>query len=123
MILDHFPDVICIYRFGTFGTKDQTKDSDLDLGILFDTSPSTVDMWNLTQEIASEINKDVDLIDLGKASIVFQFQIITTGKRLFSRNESLCEQFEAKIWPMYIRFNEERKEILQDFEKRYGPTG
>ncbi|MGA8163565.1 MAG: nucleotidyltransferase domain-containing protein [Waddliaceae bacterium] len=119
LIIDRFPDVMGIYLFGSYGTLNETKTSDLDLAILFKKSPNNVELWNFSQEIASLINREVDLVDLNRASLVFQFQVLTTGKRVYCKDENACEQFEGKVWPMYIRFNEERKDILDDLNKRY----
>lgn len=39
------------------------------------------------QELAAQIGQDVDLIDLGSASTVFQAQIVHTGKIIYCTNE------------------------------------
>ena len=58
-------------------------DSDIDLAVLVAGKADPVRLWELGQTLASELDRDVDLIDLRAASTVMQYQIITTGRRLW----------------------------------------
>lgn len=107
-LLTAIPDVLAIYAFGSFGTKYERKDSDLDLAILPKKSMDSVALWNLAQEVAIEINKDVDLIDLLTASTIFRHQIITTGIRLYCSDKQHCDFIENCYISMYLRFKEDR---------------
>lgn len=107
------PSIAGIYLFGTFGTDYERKDSDIDLAILGEKVPDTVALWNIAQEIAQAIHRDVDLINLGESSTVFRYQVITEGKRIFTSNTLLCDQFELQALSRYYHFNEARQDILQ----------
>ncbi len=107
-ILMAFPDVLAIYIFGSFGTKYEKKDSDLDVAILPTKGVDTIVLWNLAQEIAIKINKDVDLIDLTSASTVFRHQIISSGTRIYCHDETQCAFIENCFTSMYLRFKEDR---------------
>lgn len=117
-IIQVFPRVKGIYVFGSFAKNEDTKESDLDLAILLDRPADKVMLWDLAQEIAIKINRDVDLIDLFSASTVFQFQIISSGKRIDSQDLKACDSFEDLTYSMYIRFNESRQDTLDDIKKR-----
>jgi hypothetical protein len=39
-------------------------------------------IWETAQHLASRIGMDVDLVNLGKASIVMQMQVVSGGRRL-----------------------------------------
>ncbi|MBI3541109.1 MAG: nucleotidyltransferase domain-containing protein, partial [Deltaproteobacteria bacterium] len=91
---------------------------DLDLGILCDRPLSALDRWNLQEELAKCLKRDIDLVDLRSASLVMKMQVITNGKRLYCKSVSLCEAFETYVYSAYCRFQEERKGILEDIEKR-----
>jgi predicted nucleotidyltransferase len=69
-ILGVYTDIIAIYFFGSFGTKYERNDSDVDISILSKIPIDSVKLWYFAQEIAAEIKRDVDLIDLGEASTV-----------------------------------------------------
>lgn len=112
------PDVLAIYLFGSVGTAHENAESDIDLAILPTTKLAAVPRYKLAQEIAVAIKKDVDLIDLLQASTVLRFQIISTGTRIFCSNKTVCDQFEMVTYSMYLRFNEERRGILEDVKRR-----
>ncbi len=117
-IKKEFPKIKGIYVFGSFAKKEHNDNSDLDIAILLDKPADTVTLWNVSQNIASRIQRDVDLIDLLAASTVFRFQIISTAKRIDTLNLKTCDAFEDLTYGMYIRLNDERKEILDDIKER-----
>ncbi len=51
-------------------------------------------LWDAGEAIARRL--DVDLVDLGSASTVMQFQIVTTGRRLFAADQS-ADRYEMFI--------------------------
>lgn len=114
-ILNRASSVLAIYVFGSFGNPYETTSSDLDLAILSTTSLDSVELWTISQNIAIEIDRDVDLIDLQKASTVFRFQVITTGTRIYCKDEKKCDVQENFYISRYLHLNEERAEILQSF--------
>jgi len=117
-ILKKVPNIIAIYRFGSFGTVYEKASSDLDLAILTDRPMDVVQRFELAQHIASIVNRDVDLIDLRRASTVLQFQIIGNGERIYCSDDYISELFADTVFSMYQRLNEERKYILADIKDR-----
>ena len=117
-IVEALPDVAGIYIFGSAGTNFEKKDSDIDLAILTISPILPAFLWDLSQIIAVHLSKDVDLINLKDASTVFCFQIISTGKRVYCRDQAICDEFEMLAYSSYLRLNEERKEIIDAIKKR-----
>lgn len=111
-----YPQVKGIYVFGSFASKTETQDSDLDIALLLDKPADSVTLWNVAQNIAYRIHREVDLVDLLAASTVFRFQIVTTAKLIDCQDFKSCDLFEDLSYSMYLRFNEERKEILEDIK-------
>jgi predicted nucleotidyltransferase len=111
-ITEKYQDVIAIYLFGSFGTEYENANSDVDLALSFKTSPDTVELWNFAQELAVGINKDVELIDLKRSTTVFQFEVLRLGKRVYCQDEGQADKLENLWISMYLRFNEERKDLL-----------
>ena len=70
--------------FGSFAKKTQTNNSDLDLAFLSKDNITNIERWNISQSLASDLNIDVDLIDLQKASDVLKFQIVSTGEIIYN---------------------------------------
>lgn len=114
-IVKEYPNLLAIYLFGSFGSQFETEESDLDLALLLDKPTDPVKLWNLAQRLAKKIRRDVDLIDLKRASTVFQFEIITNGELIFCTNQELCDKFKDLVYSMYVRFNDERQEIVESF--------
>lgn len=112
------PGLVSIYRFGSWGTPHARADSDVDLAVLLQSTMDSAHLWEVAQDIARVIGKDVDLIDLLQASTVMRMQVISTGKRLYCSNQIICEQFEDYVYVAYARLNEERRGILEDIKQR-----
>ncbi|NOX92196.1 MAG: nucleotidyltransferase domain-containing protein [Gammaproteobacteria bacterium] len=112
------PEVISIYSFGSWGTPHVRPDSDIDLAVLLQDPVDNVHLWDVAQDIAREMGKDVDLVDLLSASTVMQMQVISTGKRMYCGEQVVCERFEDYVYVAYARLNEERRGILEDIKQR-----
>lgn len=122
-ITKEIPELVAVILFGTFGSEYETHESDLDLALLANSTLDPLSLWNLSQEIALVVKRDVDLIDLRQASTVFRFQVISSGKVIYCANEKEYAQFDTTTFSMYFDFQETRKEILRDYEKgdlKYG---
>ncbi len=112
------PDVIAVYRFGTWGTDAERADSDLDLAVLPRQRLSAARCWEIAQQLATLAGCHVDLVDLRAASTVMAAQIVSQGERLYCSDERQCTEYEDYTYSAYARLNEERREILQDIRKR-----
>ena len=77
-------DAIAIYAFGSqlHGTSD--RESDLDLAVLVAGYAEPLALWDTAGTLADVTGCPVDLLDLRAASTVMQYQVITTGQRLWS---------------------------------------
>lgn len=117
-----YPQVIAIYVFGSFISTPRS-DSDLDLAVLLPAPADEVAFWNLAQQLAVSINRDVDLIDLRRASTIFRFQIIHSGNRIYCRDEVLANSFEDLVFSMYLNFNEKRAALIKSIKQRGGVYG
>ena len=110
-------DVNVIYLFGSSVKNTMRKDSDIDVAFLSDKSVDSFDLFLLSQKLANLLGREVDLIDIKKASTVFQAQIISTGLVIYSRDEKKRAVFEMVTYKSYARLNEEREEILNKIKE------
>ncbi len=117
-IRSKIPDVVAIYLFGSAAAGELRADSDIDLAVLPSTLLPAAPLWSLAQTLAVSAGRDVDLINLQSASTVMRAQVVSTGKRLFCANESLCSEFEGRVYADYARLNEERRQLLDDVRER-----
>ena len=70
----------------------------------------------MAQKISAEIKKEVDLVQLKKSSTVFQKEVVSKGIVIFEKNHIEREKFENTVLKKYMRLNEERKKILENYE-------
>jgi predicted nucleotidyltransferase len=112
------PGCVAIYLFGSHAGGSATPESDVDIAVLPASPLGEVDRWNLAQSLAVALGRDVDLVDLLRATTVMRVQVIDTGKLLFESDVSRRQEFEAIALSDYARLNEERREILADIRAR-----
>ena len=112
------PDLIALYRFGSQAKRSPRPDSDMDLAVLARNPVPALRCFELAQELAAQLHRDVDLVDLRSASTVMRMQVISTGECLDSPDESARQEFEMYVYSDYARLNEERREILKGITTR-----
>ncbi|MDZ4857148.1 MAG: nucleotidyltransferase domain-containing protein [Nitrospirota bacterium] len=106
------PGLIALYRFGSQAKGTVRPDSDIDLAVLAHNPIPPMHRFELAQELAIQLHRDVDLVDLRTASTVMRMQVISTGECLDAPNEPTRREFEMYVFSDYARLNEERREIL-----------
>jgi len=109
-----------IILFGSAAAGRMRDDSDVDLAFLSERSLDEYEVFIIAQELANELGRDVDLIDLSKASTVFKAYILGTGKIIYSSDENKKHEFQINTFKEYALLNEERKVILDRVRERGG---
>jgi len=107
-----------IYLFGSSVNGAFREDSDIDIAFLSDNELSDYEVFMIAQEIAGVFNRDIDLIDLSKASTVFKAQIVGTGKVIYCSDDTRRMYFEMRSFKEYALLNEEREVILRSIKER-----
>ena len=118
LLCDAIPDVWAIYIFGSLERGDQDAESDVDVGVLGPVSLGPTRVFDLAQQLAAVIHRDVDLLDLRSATTVMRMQVVSTGRCVYSCDEVKRKEFEMLVYSSYARLNEERREILKDIAAR-----
>lgn len=121
-LVDHVrnavPNLIALYRFGSYAQGTATPASDVDIAILAHQALLPSALFDLQQRLAALLHKEVDLIDLHAAPTVLRMQVLSTGECVFSGNDIRREEFETSVFSAYARLNEERRGILDDVRAR-----
>lgn len=118
ILRDAVPELLAVYQFGsTVGGTEHTE-SDLDLAFLASSPLPNLDRWTLQEDLAAELRRDIDLIDLRAASTVMQAQVVDRGTVLFEADRTARQQFEMNVCSAYALLNEERAGILEDVQAR-----
>jgi predicted nucleotidyltransferase len=119
-------DVVAIYLFGSLARGDDHAGSDVDLAILPRRPLAALARFDLQEELARQLGRDVDLIDLRSAPAVLRAQVFTNDVLLYCGDRFTRQLFEATALSDYARLNEERRGILDDIARRgsvYGGSG
>jgi uncharacterized protein len=120
-IVRRLPNVLSIYLFGSRAADTDNPDSDLDLAVLVAGYADTLALWNLSSEIANEINCDVDLLDMRAASTVLQYQILSKGIRIWESAEPHIALdvglYECAMLSDMTTLNEARAGLIADIQK------
>jgi predicted nucleotidyltransferase len=117
LLQNKLPCLSAAYLFGSHAQNSQGPDSDLDLAILVDgPSLDPIALWELSGELADIAGCAVDLIDLRAASTVLQYQIITTGRRLWAGNAE-ADLYESFILSEKTALDTARSALLSDITK------
>ena len=112
------PGCLAIYLFGSHAAGTAHPGSDVDVAFLAAGPLADETRWHLAQTLAITLGRDVDLVDLRRASAVMRVQVIGGGKLLFETDVTRRQEFEALALSDYARLNEERRGILDDIRAR-----
>lgn len=110
------PELMAVYLFGSQASGAATGSSDLDIAVLVPGSLDPLALWELAGELADFVNLPVDLVDLRSASTVLQYQIITSGRCIWS-SDSSAALYESFVLGEKTAFDAARAGLLGDIYK------
>lgn len=113
---DHCSDLLAIYAFGSRISGESGPESDLDLAVLVESKSDAVALWTLAGSLADRVGCSVDLLDLRAANTVMQYQIITTGKRLWEK-DCRAALYESFILSDKMALDEARAPLLDRIQQ------
>ncbi|MFQ5352014.1 MAG: nucleotidyltransferase domain-containing protein [Candidatus Binatia bacterium] len=107
--------VEAVYVFGSVAEARVRDDSDVDLAFLTARARDRVAVFDAAQRLGRE----VDLIDLRRASTVMKLQVLDKGRRIYTRDVVSADTFEMYAYGDYARLQEERAPTIRAFESLY----
>ena len=110
------PDALAFYAFGSRVQGTARADSDLDLAVLVPGYADPLALWSLAADLSVQAGCDVDLLDLRAASTVMQYQVLTTGERLWAR-EPDAGLFECYVMSEKLELDQARAGLLADITR------
>jgi predicted nucleotidyltransferase len=113
LIRTRFPLTLAIYAFGSQVQGNANAKSDLDLAVLVAGYADPLALWDVSGQLADVVGCQVDLLDLRAASTVMQYQVITTGRRLWSAGLQ-ADLFECFVLSEKTALDEARAPLLAD---------
>jgi uncharacterized protein len=119
VLCSRIPDVLAIYIFGSRASGGERADSDLDLAVLVPGYADTLCLWEVSNQLADVVGCSVDLLDLRAASTVMQYQVLSTGTRVWAK-DSQADFFEVAVLNEKLEFDYARSGLLGDIKARGG---
>jgi predicted nucleotidyltransferase len=109
---------VTIFLFGSMIHGDTHSESDVDIAFICRKQQHHgFDLFLVAQELAILLQKEVDLIDLHRASTVMQIQVIQNGEILHDACPKDTALLKVKWMKEYARLNEERQCILDQIKE------
>lgn len=106
---------VAVYLFGSAAAGSMRDDSDVDIAILPRDRIDPVLLFDKQTELAEGIGRDVDLVDLDRASTVFRKEVVHGGRLVLETDPRRRAEFEMYTLSDYARLNEERSPVLASF--------
>lgn len=106
-----------IILFGSAAKGTMNRDSDIDIAFLTDRPLDDYETFLLAQELADQLGREVDLVNLQHASTVFKAQVVGTGKIVYDSDPYRRMVFQMNSLKEYAKLNEERKCIFDKIKE------
>ncbi|HEY5561905.1 MAG TPA: nucleotidyltransferase domain-containing protein [Clostridiaceae bacterium] len=107
-----------IFLYGSAAKGHMKPDSDIDIAFLNDKALSDYDIFMVSQELTDKIKRDVDLIDLSKASAVMKAQVVVAGIMIHNTDALRTSLFQMNALKEYAVLNEQRKCVLDSIREK-----
>lgn len=75
-----------LWVFGSEAAGNARADSDVDLGGLFQRTPTSSELLDARLHLGAQVGREVDLVDLDRASPILVIQVLRHGRLLSDRN-------------------------------------
>lgn len=106
-----------IVLFGSFARGTQNAESDIDIAIKVKKKLDKKEIYKLSNLLADELNKEVDLINLDEIGDTFRYEILINGKTLYCKDELEFELYKLDMYREFLELNESRQEIINNIKK------
>ena len=122
MLKKEIPKLQALYIFGSYADGTATNTSDIDIAYLTTEALTSTQRWDISQKLAILLSRDIDLIELTETNTIFRYQILSKGTRIYGEGYDV-ESFETLAYSFYLRFQEERKPIVDEILKNRSVFG
>ena len=122
MLKKDIPKLQALYIFGSYADGTATNTSDIDIAYLTTETLTPTQRWDISQKLAILLSRDIDLIELTETNTIFRYQILSKGTRIYGEGYDV-ESFETLAYSFYLRFQEERKPIVDEILKNRSVFG
>ena len=107
-----------IVLFGSYARGTQNEESDIDIAIKIDDYITKKELYELSNLLADELKKDIDLVNLKTIeNDGFRYEILINGEKLYCKDEYSFDLYKLDSYREYLELNEARKAIIDEMKK------
>lgn len=110
-------DCEAIVLFGSYARGTQNSESDIDIAIKTKEKLDKKELYRLSNLLADELNKEIDLINLDEIGDTFRYEILINGKTLYCKDELQFEFYKLDMYREFLDLNESRQDIINNIKK------
>lgn len=112
--------VLAVYLLGSGARGALRTDSDIDLALLLDPGEkmSSLERTDLANRLSYSLGRCVDLGLINSKNLVYAKEALFSGKQIYVRDKARAAMTAATLLGMYVRFNDDRKEVLDAYRAR-----
>lgn len=120
----HEAGVRVAYLFGSRAAGEAAETSDADIAVLADREVGYLDLEALADRLRTVLDvPDVDVLDLGTASLELRGRVVQEGRVLFSSDEPRRVAFEVRTRSEYLDFLPTLQRMTRHYLHRVGERG
>ncbi len=113
--------IVAAWFIGSYGTADQTEDSDIDIALLFDKPVDILAEMEILCKISEIVEFDnIDTINLLCAPITLQFKVIDEGRSIYEKDYYKVCDFMEETFNKYRDEKYYLDRFMYDFYEGYG---
>src|SRR5690625_2226956 len=107
-----------IILFGSYAKNNARSSSNLDIAYFTEEKVTDYNRFIIAQQLANQLKKEVDLVDIKRIDIVFAAQIFSTGVLIYCKDKNEFIKQRMKALSMYTTLNEQRSNLLKEIDER-----
>lgn len=113
--------IVAAWFIGSYGTADQTEDSDIDIALLFDKPVDILAEMDISCKISEIVEFDnIDTINLLCAPITLKFKVIDEGRSIYEKDYYKVCDFMEETFNKYRDEKYYLDRFMHDFYESYG---
>ncbi len=107
-------DVLLVFIFGSAINDRLTKESDIDIAVLFKRMPDFKEILHLKDDLSELIKRETDIVILNNSSPVIRMQVLKNGVMVINKNSAVYNDFFVRTVKEYDDLKRVRKEAEEN---------
>ncbi len=118
-ILRHDQRVLAVYLLGSAARDQLRPDSDIDIALLLFAGCRIppLELYQLAADLSMQAGRIVDVGILSSDNLVYAWQAIFTGERVFVKDTTTADLLVATLLGLYAQYFDERKEVVHAYSR------